>query len=252
MDNRQEVKLVALDMDGTLLTSEQKITKHTREVIRQALAKEVHVVLSTGRWISSCHPFAESLSLSSYLVTVNGGEIWTVAKELKDRHLIDAQLLEMMWGLGAENDLDCWMVSTDDIWYNNRPDNFYDHEWLKIGFSSHNEDKLNELVQKLSHHSELELTNSNPINIEVNPAGVNKATALAKVCDWLGITMDNVLAAGDSLNDIKMIQQAGTGVAMGNAQEAIKKVADFITDTNNRDGVAKAIERFVLSEEPRV
>src|SRR5699024_9567724 len=102
-----------------------------------------------------------------------------------------------------------------------------------------------DLIEKLSYHKELELTNSMPYNVEINPAGVNKAAALEKVCDWMGITMNNVMAAGDSLNDIKMIEQAGTGVAMGNAQEAIKKVADYVTDSNNQDGVANAIQRFV-------
>ncbi|MEW9676014.1 Cof-type HAD-IIB family hydrolase [Lentibacillus sp. L22] len=246
MDNKHEIKLVALDMDGTLLTSEQKVSERTQEAIKQALANDVQVVLSTGRWISSCHPFAEKLNLTSYLVTCNGGEIWTVHKELIERHLLDTELIEMMWELGAENDMNCWMISTDDVWYDARPDNFYDHDWLKIGFDSHNKEKLDDLVEKLSYHKGLELSNSTPTNIEINPAGVNKATAITKVCDWLGMRMDNVMAVGDSLNDIKMIQEAGIGVAMGNAQEAIKMAADFVTDTNNQDGVAMAIERFVL------
>ncbi|GGB55106.1 HAD-IIB family hydrolase [Virgibacillus dakarensis] len=246
MEKKHEIKLVALDMDGTLLTSEQEVSKRTREAIAQALANDVHVVLSTGRWISSCRPFAESLNLTSYLVTVNGGEIWTFDKELKERHLIDTKLMEMMWELGAENDMTSWMVSTDDIWYDARPANFNDHEWLKIGFDSHDKEKLDDLVKKLSYHKELELSNSTPTNIEVNPIGVNKATALRSVCEWIGTTMNNVMAVGDSLNDIKMIQQGGIGIAMGNAQDAVKKAADFVTDTNNQDGVAKAIERFVL------
>ncbi|WP_106496612.1 Cof-type HAD-IIB family hydrolase [Lentibacillus sp. Marseille-P4043] len=246
MEKKHEIKLVALDMDGTLLTSEHKITDQTRQVIKKALANDVHVVLSTGRWLGSCKPFADSLNLSSYLVTVNGGEIWTVHNELLERHLIDAKLMEMMWELGAENELASWMVSTDNVWYDARPENFYDHEWLKIGFDSHDKAKLDSLVKKLSHHEELELTNSMPTNVEINPIGVNKANALASVCERIGITMDNVMAVGDSLNDIKMIQQAGIGVAMGNAQEAVKQAAYFVTDTNNQDGVANAIRRFVL------
>ena len=85
-----------------------------------------------------------------------------------------------------------------------------------------------------------------PTNIEVNPSGVNKANGLKRVCRELGITMDQVMAIGDSMNDKKMIMQVGLGIAMGNAQEQIKLVADDVTDTNNNDGVAKAIERFIL------
>lgn len=246
--NNKDIKLIALDMDETLLTSEKEVSQPTKDKVTEALTKGAHVVLSTGRWIDTCHPFAKSLNLTSYLITVNGGEIWTVDKELKEQHLFDASLIENIWELGAADDMDTWMVSTENIWYNSRPDYFHHHEWLKIGFASANKERLDQLVEELSHHKELELTNSMRNNVEINPAGVNKASALEKVCDWLGITMDQVMAAGDSLNDMKMIEQAGIGVAMKNGQEAIKNVADYVTESNNQDGVASAIQRFVLKE----
>lgn len=242
----QTIKLIALDMDGTLLTSEEKVTERTRKAIKQAMDKDVHVVISTGRWLSSCYPYAESLELDSYLVTSNGGEIWTMEKELIERHTIEPEMMEKMWDLGNQYDMGCWMVATDAVWRGERPDDFSEHKWLKIGFDSHLPANLEKLIEDLSYYNELELTNSQPHNLEVNPKGVHKGSALSKVCAKLGITMDEVMAAGDSLNDMKMIQQSGLGVAMGNAQEAIKKAADFETDTNDQDGVAKAIERFVL------
>ncbi len=153
----------------------------------------------------------------------------------------------MMWDLCRGLDVNTWLVSTDNIWYGNRrPDNFSDHEWLKLGCDSHDTEKLDEIVKELSYYDDLELTNSLPTNIEINPKGVSKASALERVCEELGITMQQVLAAGDSLNDIKMIQAAGVGVAMGNAQDAIKQAADYVTETNEQDGVGKAIEKFVL------
>lgn len=242
-----KIKLVALDMDGTLLNNDEEVSDYTREVIAKALEEDVHVVLSTGRWLDSCYSYAELLRLPSYLITSNGGEIWTVNKELRDQHLLDPKRVQMMWELGEEMGVNCWMVATDGVWRRSRPDDFFAHQWLKYGCDSLDTTKLDKIVEELSHYDdELELTNSLPTNIEVNPKGVNKASALKKVCHELGITMNNVLAIGDSLNDIKMIQQAGIGVAMGNAQEAIKNVADHVTDTNNDDGVAKAIEKFVL------
>ncbi len=241
-----ELKLVALDMDGTLLNSEEEVSEYTKEVIAKALVQDVHVILSTGRWLDSCYPYAELLELPSYLITSNGGEIWTVNKELRDQHLLDPKRVQMMWELGDKLDLHSWMVATDGVFHGTRPDDFFAHEWLKYGCDSLDTKKLDKVVEELSYYDELELTNSLPTNVEVNPKGVNKASALKKVCDEIGITMNNVMAVGDSLNDIKMIQQAGLGVAMGNAQEAIKNVADHVTDTNNNDGVAKAIEKFVL------
>lgn len=241
-----KIKLIALDMDGTLLTTQEEVSDYTKDVIAKALEKDVHVVLSTGRWLESCYPFAEELKLTSYLVTCNGGQIWTINKELLEEHLLPQEKIKNMWYLAKKYDVFTWLVSTDDIYYDQKPNDFYAHKWLKFGCETDDKEKLDKIVKELSYVEGLELTNSLPTNIEVNPKGVNKASALEKVCKKIGITMDQVLACGDSLNDIKMIQEAGVGVAVGNAQEAIKKVADHVTDTNDNDGVAKAIERFVL------
>ena len=240
------IKLVALDMDGTLLNSDEEISDYTKEVIQKALDKDVHVVLSTGRWLKSCYPYAEQLNLTSYLVTANGGEIWTMNKELLDRHLLAADKVEKMWHIGKEVGVHMWMMATDHVFRNTPPENFHHYDWLKFGCHSLENGKLEKMVEELSYIEGLELTNSMPTNVEANPENVSKAAALKKVCRKIGITMDEVMACGDSLNDIKMIQEAGIGVAMGNAQEAILKAADVVTETNDRDGVALAIEKYVL------
>lgn len=246
MVENKQIKLIALDMDGTLLNNELEISEPTQAVIAKALASGIHVVLSTGRSLDTCYPYAELLNLTSYLITSNGGEIYTVDKTLLDQHLLETEKIEKMWEIGREMDMQIWMVSTTDIYRNSRPENFYDHEWLKFGCSSLDKSKLDTMVEELSYFEGLELTNSLPTNIEANPEGVSKAAALHFVCREIGITMDEIMAVGDSLNDIKMIQEAGIGVAMGNAQEAIKNVADYVTDRNDKDGVAKAIERFAI------
>ncbi|MBR3117932.1 Cof-type HAD-IIB family hydrolase [Oceanobacillus profundus] len=245
---KKAIQLIALDMDGTLLTSDLEVSHRTQMAIKQALEEGIHVVLSTGRGIHTCYPYAEQLQLQSYLITANGGQIWTVEKELLDQHLLDAALIEKMYNLGTQVGVEMWMISTSGVFREETPGNFNDYEWLKFGCQSEEKQKLDIMISELSKYEELELTNSLPINVEVNPKGVSKARALQFLCNKIGITMDEVMAVGDSLNDIKMIQEAGIGVAMGNAQEAIKKVANHETDTNNNDGVAKAIEKFALSK----
>lgn len=245
----KDIKLVALDMDGTLLTDDLEVSEVNQKAIAAALKQDVHVVLATGRPIEMTHSFSELLHLPSYLITVNGGEIWTVEKKLLERHYLKTELIEIMWDFAQDIGLHTWMVSTKDIYSDDRPEDLYEHDWLKFGCHTNDKAKLDKMVEKLSHYNDqLELSNSLPTNIEVNPNGVNKASALEKVCEKLGITMDNVMAVGDSLNDIKMIQQSGIGVAVGNAQEAIKKVSDVVVETNNEHGVAKAIERHVLKK----
>jgi hypothetical protein len=92
----------------------------------------------------------------------------------------------------------------------------------------------------------LEITNSTPTNLEINPLGVNKAYGIGEVCKLLGIEMSQVVAVGDSLNDLAAIQAAGLGVAMGNAQETVQQEADAVVASNNEDGIAEVIEKYIL------
>ncbi|MNI89787.1 Sugar phosphatase YidA [compost metagenome] len=96
---------------------------------------------------------------------------------------------------------------------------------------------------------ELEITNSSPYNLEINPAGINKASGVQMVCELLGLAMSEVVAVGDSLNDLAAIQAAGLGVAMGNAQIAVKENADVVTASNNDDGIALIIRDYILKSE---
>lgn len=249
MIQNSNIKLIALDVDGTLIKNDHTISERTKEAIAQATEQGVHVMLSTGRPPEMCHDIIEQLELNSYLITASGGEIWSADRTILERHIHDSELVESLWKIGMEKDLNMWIISTEEVFENGiYPEDFHAHEWLKIGFFSDDAEKLSEMKNILEAYDMIEITNSHPSNIEVNPQGVSKAHALIKVCNKLDITMDEVMAMGDSLNDFTMIDQAGVGVAMGNAQPEIKEIADFTTDSNNNDGVAKAIEKVVLSK----
>lgn len=242
--DRIDVKLVALDMDGTLLNDEQTISEENRKAIKEAEEKGVYVVLSTGRTLMTCREFAESLELSSFLITANGSEIWDSSFQLVERQLLHPDHVKMMWELRNLHNTDFWAASVDKVWRGEFPEDIHSYEWLKFGFDIPDNEVRNRVLDELKKNKELEVTS--PTNIEVNAIGINKAAALAKVYERLGFTMDNVMAVGDSLNDIAMIKEAGLGVAMGNAQDIVKETADWITDTNTEHGVAKAIRHWVL------
>lgn len=243
-----KIKLIALDMDGTLLNDDGVVTSYTHDVIQRVLQQNVQVVLSTGRPLPLCSPFAEELQLTTYIITSNGAEIWTVDHHLVEQHPLESEKMASLWQLGNDRGLHMWLVSSDQVFVDGqRPEDFYKHKWLKIGFGNLTESMKQELLRELENYDDgLEITNSSLTNIEVNKAGVNKANAIRLITNRIGIKMNEVMAVGDSLNDLKMIEQAGIGVAVANGQQLIIEFADFVTKTNNEEGVAKAIELLVL------
>ncbi|MBA4537802.1 HAD family phosphatase [Bacillus aquiflavi] len=243
---QQRIKLIALDMDGTLLDENGEISEANREAINQAQSEGIYVVLSTGRTIRTCSQYAESLKLSSYLVTVNGSEIWGDRGELVERHMIHSDLIQWMYTLSQQHETSFWAVNTERVWREIMPNEITTCEWLKFGFDTDDQAVREKLYKKLVNSNQLEISNSSPTNLEVNAKGINKARAIRRVCRNLDISMDDVMAVGDSLNDLAMITEAGYGIAMGNAQETVKKAADFVTGTNIEDGVAEAIWKWVL------
>ncbi|MEH7415234.1 Cof-type HAD-IIB family hydrolase [Neobacillus drentensis] len=244
--NDVEIKLVALDMDGTLLNNKGKVSEGNRKAINAAKEKGVIVILSTGRSLLTVREHADDLELTSYLVTVNGSEIWDEKRELVERNIVNPEHIQWMWELSKQHKTKFWAINTERTWHNEMPEDLHKSDWLKFGFTIE-DDVTRELVyQELTAKSEFELTNSTMKNIEVNAAGIHKARGLSVVCSRLGIDMKNVMAVGDSRNDLMMIKEAGLGVAMGNAQEVVKETADWITATNEEDGVAKAFQKWVL------
>ncbi|MEB4859514.1 MULTISPECIES: Cof-type HAD-IIB family hydrolase [Priestia] len=245
-NEKKEFKLIALDMDGTLLNNQQEISEENRAAIAKAQEQGVHVVLSTGRSLLTCREYAQSLQLSSYLITVNGSEIWDESGQLVERKLIDASHIEKMWNLTQEHKLNFWAVTTDKVWRDEFPEDIASQEWLKFGYDIPDDALREEVLKQIAGISDFEISNSSLTNLEINALGINKAKGIMTVCERLGISMDEVIAMGDSLNDMAMIEAAGCGIAMGNAQEAVKEAADWVTDTNVNNGVAKAISHWVL------
>ncbi|WP_066064721.1 Cof-type HAD-IIB family hydrolase [Neobacillus soli] len=241
-----EIKLVALDMDGTLLNRKGQISEANRQAIIEAKEKGIFVVLSTGRSLITSQEHADALELNSYLVTVNGSEIWDEKRELVERNLVKSELVEWMWGLTQQHKTKFWAISTERNFHGEMPEDIHQFEWLKFGFDIDDDGAREIILKELETKGEFELSNSTLKNIEVNPAGINKAKGLGVVCARLGIEMKNVMAVGDSRNDLAMIKEAGLGVAMGNAQDIVKETADWVTATNEEDGVAKAIREWVL------
>jgi HAD superfamily hydrolase (TIGR01484 family) len=242
-------KLLALDMDGTVLNEDQEVSEANRQAIAAAIEAGVIVMFSTGRGIHSARPFIDDLMLQSPIVTINGGEVWRAPDDLYKRHLMEAKRIGQMHEMAIEYDAWFWAYAVEGV-YNrdNWPGDIDSIEWMKFGFYSENLEKLSAIRQELESWGMFEITNSHPFNLEMNPLGISKASGLIDICGLLGIEMSEVIAMGDSLNDLAMIRASGLGVAMGNAQDEVKQAADIITASNVEDGVAQIIEQYILNQ----
>lgn len=241
-------RLLALDLDGTTLNDRGEISETNQQWIRKASEAGVAVCISTGRGFESALTFAEQLELDSPMITVNGGEIWSRPHELYRRTTLEAEKIVKLHRI-AERYPDVWYWAyTPQGLYNKEQwaSDTYAHEWLKFGYYTEDEATLNRILGEIRDWEDLELSNSSPFNIEINAKGVSKAEAMAEVCRLIGCSMSEAVAVGDSLNDLAAIKAAGLGVAMGNAQEAVKAEADAVTGSNLEDGVAQVIQHYVL------
>ncbi|WP_078552940.1 Cof-type HAD-IIB family hydrolase [Bacillus alkalicellulosilyticus] len=239
-------KLIALDMDGTLLNEHHQISSVNEQAIKEVRDKGVEVVICTGRSIVTAQDYINQLQLSSYFVTVNGSEIWHCEEGLVEQTHLHQDHVTFLCDMKSTYQTRHWAVSVDKVYRNELPEEINDHKWLKFGFDFDDQEIKNRMIEELEVTNLFEITNSSDTNIEINPMGVNKAKALEHVCELLGISMNEVIAMGDSVNDLAMIKAVGCGVAMGNAQAIVKESADYITDLNTEDGVAKAIQELVL------
>lgn len=265
-------KLLAVDMDGTLLNSNRIISEVNKEAIKKAIKKDVQVVITSGRGLKGLDIFLNEVHLrgeNQYLIANNGGTIYRTSdfeciayKGLKGRDLIKAHALSKEFGLnmiaytheGAiaakENELtrfETKYVGNPVKIINFSSDIKDEDEITKILFSQTEEllaKKMLELPKEF--YSEYNLVKTMPMILEVMDKDCNKGYGVKVLADKLGIKKEEIICIGDQANDIEMITFAGLGIAMGNAIEELKDIAQYITSDNDNDGVAKAIEKFIL------
>lgn len=262
-------KLVAVDMDGTLLNEKLEISARTKEAIVKAKEQNVQITLATGRMYQSVLPFAKELELAIPLITYNGalvkdsatGEVYyhepipleyaqEIIRLVKDKNAsLNLYVNDTLYvkELNARTEL---YVSIAKVKANPVGDlaeflQAHPTKMLLIGEPEELGQIGEEIKEKLE--GKVEVTSSNPRFLEIISHQVTKGQALKTLAEKMGIKQEEVVAFGDSYNDLSMIEYAGLGVAMGNAPQAIKDKADLLALSNKEDGVADVIERIVLS-----
>jgi Cof subfamily protein (haloacid dehalogenase superfamily) len=265
------IRLVAMDLDDTLLRDDWTISPRVVKAIQKAQGQGVKMTIATGRMPISARPYVEQLGLDVPVITYHGAMIQHVLSgEILFRRVIPcalaAEIVRDVLGRGVyaqvylkdrviAQELGKWSQEYEQIasvrveqgglltLLSQEPEGV---EKILLMAKESDLDQLAPLLRRL-YGEKVHLTKSKPCFLEVMDCSVNKGVALAAVAERFGIAREEVMAIGDSFNDLEMIKYAGIGVAMGNARLEIQEQADIVTVTNEQDGVAEAIERYVLS-----
>ncbi|MDF2635077.1 MAG: Cof-like hydrolase [Pelosinus sp.] len=272
-------KLVCIDVDGTLLNQKHEITKRTKEILLKAHQQGVHIVISTGRMYTDAEYYSNLIGVKSPVIASNGAFIKekdndkVIYKDILGESL-SLELLELF----RKHHINPYFCTPHKFYYgsimfklfyvgtkmlgtrSNELDMEYIFSWKQWRKVLHKEKDnivkseiiykdaalIYELRNELNNVAQLEIVDSSRYNIEITRKGVSKGKAVEMLAIFYNLKREEIITIGDSANDVSMLEYAGLGIAMGNASDRVKQKADYITDSNDNEGVANAINKFIL------
>ena len=290
-------KLIAIDLDGTLLNSYGEVSNKNKEIIQKAIEKNVEVVLASGRPIMSVKNLANEIGCNNYMICGNGAITYDIQNEeiIYDRFLEKSKVLQII-KICEENSIFYNVYTKDTIltkslnysilFYNQenatKPEdkktritlmqnieeyikNREDEDYLKITICDNDKIIFGSIIRKLRTIKDIEVLDVEHMSrkiikdgtdnvsleffyTEISNTNVDKWKAIENLIEKLEIKKEEVIAIGDNVNDSQMVKNAGLGIMMGNSAPYIKEIADVIVNDNNNDGVAEAIEKYILTE----
>lgn len=272
-------KLVCIDMDGTLLNRHHKVDEANKEALIKAHSMGVHIAISTGRMYTDAEYYSNLIGLKSPIIASNGALIKEKGtEEVIYKSVLDEDILLKLLDIFSKYNLKPIFhtpkksysgsvlyklvmqyakftglmgknIKIEYVKHNKKWNSILSNEKnniVKCEVIDKDEKKIKEVRSFLEKIDEIQLASSSKYNFEVTCKGVSKGSAVKALAEYYNIKQEEIIAIGDSENDMSMIKYAGMGVAMGNASEEIKKIADYITDTNDNNGVAKALYKLVI------
>lgn len=274
---KMKIKMIGLDLDGTLLNERKQLLPYTKQILDEAIERGIVVLVATGRPFAGIPKELRLYSGIRYALTSNGARVI----DTKEKKILIEKLLPIE---RAKKALEIFRKydTLQEVYFDGQ--GYAEEDKLKnIGHYHHDPnmweyvlgsrktvpdimelagqtdsdvDKVQAIFadrgeleaawRELEKEDGMVLVSSLGYNIEINASGVNKGVTLIELGNMLGIGPEEIMACGDRDNDIAMLKAAGLGVAMGNAEDEVKAAADYITLSNEEEGAAKAIERFVL------
>lgn len=270
-------RMLVMDMDGTLLNNNKEVSERNRTALKKAAELGVRLVVSTGRIFTSARVYASLIGAAAPIIASNGAYIRekerneVIYEKNMDRDVLYS-LIEIIERYGFNPHLFTYdTIYTKKLinfsmnyynWNESLPENervkiklvdSYDEavkngRILKVTLAADNTELLRKLRDELNTRFDLSIMSSALNNLEIMSSGISKGNAVKMLADYYGFNSDEIICIGDNENDISMIKFAGLGVAMGNATDDLKSAADYVTDTNENDGVADVIEKFIINQ----
>lgn len=273
-------KLICIDVDGTLLGENGEIPEENIIAVERAYKKGVQVVISTGRIYSNAVQISNRIKVKSPVIAANGAVVkdWYNRKVIFHAHF-EKYDYEKLFDLLSKYNLVAHFYTMDKVIsysvigniaalvykFKNLSKNHKiyvdssltlkslkkklkknEGKIVKCVLYSMDKERLMQFRKEIEETTDMSVFGAGSYSIEIGPKGVSKGSAVKKLAKYLNIDRKDIICIGDNENDIEMIKYAGLGVAMGNAVDSLKEVADYITDTNINSGVAKVINKFVL------
>ena len=265
-------KLLVLDLDGTLTNSKKEITENTKNKLIEAQKNGIIIVLASGRPTYGIVPLAEQLEIAKYggfILSFNGGKIinWATKEIIYENDLSQKQI-PLLYNYAKESGVEILSYDNEYIVSESDDNEYIKHESFLNKMNIKKVDSFlcvfnkdvpkclivgdKEILINLEKRMKNDLSDqmsiyrSEPFFLELMPLNIDKALSLEKLLLHLKIDKSQMIACGDGYNDLSMIRYAGLGIAMANAQPEVKEAADYITLSNEEDGVAAIVEQFLL------
>ena len=268
MGGKKNIRMIVTDLDGTLVNAAYEITEENRKAVQAAAEIGVPTVIATGRMHSSAVQYAEALGVDAPIISYNGAIVRTAGGELLASSYLEPQVVERVLGFVFAQG---WYVQSyvgDKLYYVEKTEAARVYETASKVYGEAigrggmlartkevpkllvavSEAEIAAVIQTLrdKFRNEADVMQSSPNYIEIVRPGVSKARAMLALAEKRGVRADEIMALGDSGNDVEMIRAAGIGVAMGNAIPAVREAADEIAPPSEENGFAEALRRFVL------
>lgn len=275
-----QIRMIGLDLDGTLLTDDKRLTSYTRNVLERALKQGVTVLVATGRPLAGVPKELLEFPGMRYILTANGARVIDqVSQKILFENTMDLAMagaaIDVIQDYDALHEVFIEGEGYCDAEPLSRIHEFFAEPYMadyirstripvesireQIDVLGKNADKVHvifkhmndrkEALHRLSEIPGIYVTGAFSNSLEINREGTNKGTGLLRLGSLLGIRREAIMACGDGMNDYDMIREVGLGVAMANGNPRLKEIADYVTESNEADGVAKAIEKYVLNGE---